>query len=458
MAGVITAVLGLKKTGFKAGLNEAKGDAQKFKTEAGSIFGGLGKTIAGALTVGAVVGFARSLIDLGGEVRASADTMGMEVEALQEMKHAFAMSNVSAETFAIAVGKMNQKVGDSLAGNPAAIQSFEDLGVSLQDIADNAGDPAALLEKIADGFSKAGDKTKAYNALIEVFGKQGRRLSAALGQGSEEIKKLRGEAAKLTEGEVNKLDMLGDKWDSLVDRVKISAGRVALGVFGMFDPENWKDGKWMKGNFQIPGETTTPDPGLPPGFHLAETGASNSRHNGRGEKWTKPNYVEDPREKKRRDQESKDHEVEMKYLDEKAKAENEAAAIRKASIDSYLTKQQQIASLTAEILKVTKQMQGNDPKRAAELNAQREALMAQTLDEMTAENLKTPDQRREEKRAAGDRQRAMNKARREMIRRGINPDMIKPDNGNAPEKQIVAKLGAVEAAIKEVRDKLEAAR
>lgn len=233
------ASLGLDVTNFNAGIDRviAKMDevnkAAKKTTDEVSAFSSILQKIGGFLSIGAITGFTKSVIEMGGALNDQATALNMNVEAIQELNFAFSQSGADASDVSAALTKLNQSIEDAREGNEKTIESFEKLGISWRDI--NKLSPEEILLKIADGSKNATDEVAALDAIVNLLGKSGKKMAAGLKEGSDGIRELRNEASKLTKDQIATLDELGDKWDKLINKVKVYGAQFLLS-FGKGQP------------------------------------------------------------------------------------------------------------------------------------------------------------------------------------------------------------------------------
>ncbi len=227
---MIEVEVGIKNSGFRKGLESMRKDAAGFAKKIGEGFSF--KTalsgLAGAFSIGAIGGALKSILDFGGALRDSADMVNLNVEALQELKFAFAQSGASGENVDKALVKLNDSLSVARGGNEAMIASFARLGVTWEDI--NRLSPDEVLMKMADGFKAAKNPGDALSAVLDTLGKTGAKLAPGLKEGSDAIRELRAAASKLSTEDVAALDAAGDKWSAFWNSIKVGAAKAALAI------------------------------------------------------------------------------------------------------------------------------------------------------------------------------------------------------------------------------------
>lgn len=201
------------------------------------------KSLAAVFSIGAVTGFVKSIVSLGGELSDTASTLNLTAESVQELNYAFGQSGAKSEDVTAAIVKLNQSLEDARQGNAKTIETFEKLGITWEDIARDS--PEEILMKMADGSANATDKVAALDAIVNLLGKSGKKLAAGLSEGADGIRKLREESTKLTNEEVKALDDFGDAWDRLINKIKVKGAQAIMGGLRQLvnGPDTWDKNK-----------------------------------------------------------------------------------------------------------------------------------------------------------------------------------------------------------------------
>ena len=129
--------------------------------------------------------------DVGKEVKLLQRYTGDSAEEMSKLRFAAEESGVSAETLAMALGKMSKA-----AATTAGEKKFEAIGVSVKDMNGNMKSSSDIFTEVADklgGMSNGVEKT---NAIMQIFGRSGMELAPLLNQGAAGIEKFKEEAQK----------------------------------------------------------------------------------------------------------------------------------------------------------------------------------------------------------------------------------------------------------------------
>jgi len=159
------------------------------------IAGGIGLASGIAVLGSKVLDFGKESInafqDVGKEVKLLQRYTGDTAEEMSKLRFAAEESGVSAETLAMALGKMS-KAASTTAGE----KKFEAIGVSVKDMNGHMKSSSEIFTEVASklgGMSNGVEKT---NAIMQIFGRSGMELAPLLNQGAAGIAKFKEEAQK----------------------------------------------------------------------------------------------------------------------------------------------------------------------------------------------------------------------------------------------------------------------
>lgn len=128
--------LGLDVVDFVAGVKKATSATDKMKSDmqsSGTVisrsFAGIGKTIAGAFTVGAITAFASKITDTVGQIKDVSELLGTSYEETQRLEHAAKSAGMSFETVVKAMQQVEAHKVKAMAGDKSSGALFSILGV-----------------------------------------------------------------------------------------------------------------------------------------------------------------------------------------------------------------------------------------------------------------------------------------------------------------------------------------
>lgn len=129
--------------------------------------------------------------DVGKEVKLLQRYTGDSAEEMSKLRFAAEETGVSADTLAMALGKMSKA-----AATTAGEKKFDAIGVSVRDMNGHMKSSSDIFTEVADklgGMSNGVEKT---NAIMQIFGRSGMQLAPLLNQGAAGIEKFKEEAQK----------------------------------------------------------------------------------------------------------------------------------------------------------------------------------------------------------------------------------------------------------------------
>jgi len=133
----------------------------------------------------------------------------ISVEDLQKLEAVGRPASVSMDDMATAAAALFKNL-DSKAGKDA----IEKLGLDYATL--RSLKPADMMLEIGIAIQKIEDPVEAANASTALFGKTFSAVAASM---TDDAKKAAASATTLSEAQVKSLDMIGDMWDELTDRV-----------------------------------------------------------------------------------------------------------------------------------------------------------------------------------------------------------------------------------------------
>jgi hypothetical protein len=114
----------------------------------------LGGALAGVATVGGLAGLVDRSISAADASGETADTIGVGVEALQELRFAAKASGVEQQTLDMALQRFVRRVAEAANGTGEAKDALAKMGIALRDQSGNLRRSEDLLGDIADAFTR----------------------------------------------------------------------------------------------------------------------------------------------------------------------------------------------------------------------------------------------------------------------------------------------------------------
>ena len=129
--------------------------------------------------------------DVGKEVKLLQRYTGDSAEEMSKLRFAAEESGVSAETLAMALGKMSKA-----AATTAGEKKFEAIGISVKDMNGNMKSSSEIFTEVAGKLGGMANGVEKTNAIMQIFGRSGMELAPLLNQGAAGIEKFKEEAQK----------------------------------------------------------------------------------------------------------------------------------------------------------------------------------------------------------------------------------------------------------------------
>lgn len=159
----------------------------------GANFAILGGAIVGALSVDGIKGVINTLDQLDD----MAEKTGIAAESLSALRYAGEVVGTPLEALATGVRKLSLNMAAAAGGSKEQAMAFQALGISVKGLDGSLRGSDKVLGDIADRFAGFRDGPEKAALAVELFGKAGADMIPLLNKGSDGIKELKEEAARL---------------------------------------------------------------------------------------------------------------------------------------------------------------------------------------------------------------------------------------------------------------------
>ena len=149
-----------------SGLKDEAGRAGAAGTSMGGAFASAGKMLAGALTVGALINFARGAMDTADSLVNMSDKTDVAIDRLQDLKALTENSGGSLEQLSDLLVVMGKNIAD---GGQSTRDAVAALGLSLDDL--RAQSPDQQLETVAKALAQVEDEGRRNTLGMDVMGR-----------------------------------------------------------------------------------------------------------------------------------------------------------------------------------------------------------------------------------------------------------------------------------------------
>ena len=233
--GNLRAILSLNTKSFIAGLTTAGRATKAFR---GSMFDmGRGLQLVGSF-IGGFVAPGAALYTMVNQFRELGDMadlgerLNINTKALAGFRLGAMDAGLSAEDTTTALQFMLKTVGEATTGSKEAAKAIAGLGISIDGLAQQSSEE--ILYRIADALQQIKDPAIRAAREVDIFGRSGSKLDAALKGGRNSLKGLEGEMEKMgrafSKEQLEKVDKAGDAFNRLGESLKGLADVLVVGL------------------------------------------------------------------------------------------------------------------------------------------------------------------------------------------------------------------------------------
>lgn len=219
----IKTVATLDNAPFKAGISGMS-----------SQLAGMKGMIAGAFTVGAVVSFGRSMLQVADNMKQVGDATNLQMGSMVALKTVATENNMDFDQMSKVLGKLRDAQGEVASLSKPMLEALQKLGITAEEF---VGIPVdEVLEKIGKKFSESGGSADAFNAVTAIFGekigpKMMDMLRALADEGMVNLKKRTDEATKGFEAMARAQGNI----EKAQSNIQLWAGKAVGGYMGFWD-------------------------------------------------------------------------------------------------------------------------------------------------------------------------------------------------------------------------------
>lgn len=223
---------------FAKQLEKSQSQLRKFNKETSSTASNIGKGIAAAATVAAAaIGyFTKATIDNADRLNDLSKSVGASTEFLSQMEFAAKQSGVGAEELSKGLAKLSKAALSAAKDGGASAETFERLGISVQNADGTMRSTEDLLLDVADKFSKMENGVAKTGLAMELFGRSGATLIPLLNEGRSGIEAMRQEADALGLTLDQNAAAAADQFNDNLERLKGAASGVVNQAVQQFLP------------------------------------------------------------------------------------------------------------------------------------------------------------------------------------------------------------------------------
>ena len=168
-------------------------------SRASGLMTSFGGAIAGAMGVGAMAAFARSTMESTNELMRWSNRLNISVQELRGWTGASAQFGADVDDVTDALKELQLKAQDALTGGTAQAEMFQRIGIGLDDLRPRVNDVSQLMELFVGRLEQVNDEGLRNFTVDELMSDAGTRMLPVFNQGSEALRRMRGEIEQESE-------------------------------------------------------------------------------------------------------------------------------------------------------------------------------------------------------------------------------------------------------------------
>ncbi|MEJ6845081.1 hypothetical protein V3589_02510 [Sinorhizobium fredii] len=196
---------------------------------------------AGATTVitaaaAGITSLAKSGADAADEAGKAAQAAGLQIDAYGRLSFAAEQAGVSGEQFGAAMSRLNREIGEAATGGKDAQAKFSALGVSIRDVQGRLRPTEAIVQDLAEAFSRMPDGARKSALAIDLLGKSGAQLLPFLNSGKQGLIDLGAMAERLGIVFTAEQAKIAEAMNDTLDQVSAATSGIKLQLGLLFAP------------------------------------------------------------------------------------------------------------------------------------------------------------------------------------------------------------------------------
>ena len=233
----------IDNTNANKSIDDTTQKAENSGTKVGSAFSAITKgaaavgtaVVAGAAAVGgAAYKMASDTAAAADEVDKMSQKLGMSREAYQEWDYVLSQSGVEITSMATGMKTLTNKIDDAKNGSSSALEMFDKLGISLEDLNNMSREEA--FDAVIKSMQGMEDSTERAALANDLFGKSGQELTALFNQTAESTENLKNKAHELGMVMSDETINSGVEFTDTMDTLKRSLGGLMNSLGGTVLP------------------------------------------------------------------------------------------------------------------------------------------------------------------------------------------------------------------------------
>ena len=225
---------GLDDSKFQAGLKNMEKGAKASTGKISGMMKGIG--IMAAAT--AVLGAAKGIANMTGDLSDQAGQLNMNVESMQKLQGVMAQGGTDADKFVMGMQKLGIAMTTAREEGGPTLENFEKMGISFTQIADAGDDTEKVFRLMSDALQNSNGSMAVQNAALDILGTRQGKMVGTMKAGTQAIDEQAEKVEILTARQVEygdrASDIIGQEVENLKKRSTAAAlvGAHATGKFG----------------------------------------------------------------------------------------------------------------------------------------------------------------------------------------------------------------------------------
>ncbi|MCP4528934.1 MAG: hypothetical protein GY833_23945 [Aestuariibacter sp.] len=174
---------------------------------------------------------AASLVNAGSKLSDLSAQTGVAVDDLNKLNDAALNAGSSADKMAKALVSLKDAQGEVLDGDQLMTDAFNNLGISIDDVA--TSDTVELFERISKAVTDSGNSSKELSASFDILGKRNAmELIEAMNEVAGGLDNVQQAGKALSDSSAQQLDVIADMWERKKKSITASAAGILANIFG----------------------------------------------------------------------------------------------------------------------------------------------------------------------------------------------------------------------------------
>ena len=213
-------------SGFAAHTKKMSASLDNFSNSTANMGKKLSVVTAAMTAAGvAAFGLVNNVAGSGDKIAKAARSAGMAADDYQELSYAMSqVTDVTQEEFAKSMAFLTRQMGEAADGTQTAVDAFEAIGISQEDIASGAVTTTQAFEKLVSTLNSGTDPAIAAAVSATLLGRAGQRMGGQLIGAAGEVDSLRQEAQDLglvmSGDALSMSESFGDQMGTIGDQVE----------------------------------------------------------------------------------------------------------------------------------------------------------------------------------------------------------------------------------------------